>query len=161
MRNEQNYREYVRLSLHVMKELRYKIYKDSKEHYSGIYTGLHESESDNVRDLYFQAYEMEWLDTHWTILTNLLNQNYKKNTQRDITLFFAERFSSFMSELDNASLFAKLAMRELVKVQKEDIEQMIAVSSKWEEKNNQLKVNLKKHKEHFKKLIEKSRSTVE
>lgn len=161
MRIEQNYKDCVGLSLCVMQELRYKIYKDSKEHYSVIYNGLHESESNNVRDLYFQAYEMEWLDSHWDVLTDLLKRHkndYKKSAQQDITLFFAEYFSSFMSELDDTTSLAKVAMRELIVAQKAAIEQMIEYSDNWEEKNNQLKVNLKKHKEHFKKLIESSRN---
>lgn len=158
---EQNYKNCVSFSLRVMRELRYKIYKDSKEHYSVIYNGLHESESDNVRDLYFQTYEMEWLDSHWDVLTDLLNRHkndYKKSAQQDITLFFAEYFSAFMTELDDADPLAKVAMRELLKKQKTVIEQMIMYSDNWEEKNNQLKVNLKKHKEHFKKLIENSQN---
>lgn len=157
MQFERDYKADVILSLHVMQEARNKICKDSKEHYSVIYSGLHESESDNTRELYFQAYEMEWLDSHWDILTVFLNQckeKYNKSVQKDITLFFAEYFSKYMSEIDNASPLAKGTARELIVAQKKVIEQMLMFADRWEERSNQLKVNLKKHKEHFRRLIE-------
>ena len=157
----QDYKDGVRLSLYVMKEMRNKIYKDCKGHYSVIYNGLHESESPNVRNLYFQAYEMEWLDSHWDELTGLMKQHkseYKKSKQRDITLFFAKYFSSFMSELEGASPLAQGAAHELIAAQKKVIEQMMTFADRWEEKDNQLKVNLKKHKEHFKRLIKNNQN---
>ena len=154
---EQDYKDCTRLSLHVMRELRYKVYKDSIEHYSVIYNGLHEFESKKVMELYFQEYEMEWLDSHWELLTNLLKQrdkDYKKSEQQEITLFFAKYFSSLMTEVNHSSLTVNTVMRELIAAQKNVIEQMIEFSDKWEERSNQLKVNLKKHKEHYKRLIE-------
>lgn len=153
---EQDYKDCVRSSLCAMRILRDKICKDSREHYSVIYNGLHEYESKKVRDLYFQAYDMEWMDSHWNVLADMLKRrgdDYRKSEQQEIALFFAGYFSDFMSELDNSSMFAETAMRELIAAQKDVIEQMIMFSDKWEERNNQLKVNLKKHKEYYKRLI--------
>lgn len=164
MKIEQDYKTCVRFSLRVMQELRDKVYKDSMEHYSVIYNGLHEPESNNVRELYFQAYEMEWLDNHWETLARMLkqyNSEYKRGEQKDITLFFAEYFSKFMSELSTDSLYAKMAMRDLIAAQKKVIEQMISYADRWEERNNQLRVNLKKHKEHFKILIQNNQTANE
>ena len=156
---EQDYKDCVRVSLQVMQILRYKIYKDSKEHYSVIYNGLHEYGSENVRNLYFQAYEMEWLDSHWDVLTDLLKKHREdKDAQQNVTLFFAEYFSDLMYEIDIESPLAKVAMREFIAAQRKIIEQMIMFSDKWEERSNQLKVNLKKHKEHYKRLIESSQN---
>lgn len=157
MKMEEDYRGGVSISLQVMKDLRHKIYKDSIEHYSGIYNGLHEFASDNTRNLYFQAYEMEWLDSHWDKLARLLQKNgYGKAEQRDLTLFFSERFSVFLTEMEDSSSPAKGAMRDLIVAQKEIIEQMIDYADKWEEQSNRLRVGIKKHREHFKRLIESS-----
>lgn len=154
---DRNYRNCVRLSLQIMQEQRRKLIKDSEEHYSIIYSGLHESCSASTRVLYFQAYEMEWLDNHWNALTEFLRQrknDYTKREQKEITLFFAEHFSALMSEIENVSGMAKMALPELIRSNQKAIEQMIAISDNWEERSNQLKVNLKKHKEHFKGIIE-------
>lgn len=153
---ERNYKDCVRASLYVMQKLRDKICKDTREHYSVIYNGLYERESEKVRDLYFQAYDMEWLDSHWKELTRLLKQRencYRESERQEITLFFAEYFSNFMSEVNHSSCYAKAAMPELIAAQKQVVEQMILFSDQWEERSNQLKVNLKKHKEHYKQLI--------
>ena len=159
---ERNYKDCVRISLYVMKELRNKICTDSEKHYSVIYNGLHESESENVRNLYFQAYEMEWLDSHWDVLTDLLKQYRKqcgKGQEQEVTVFFAEYFSSILSEIDTHSGIKKAAMREIITAQKEAIEQMIKYADHWEEHRNQLKVNLKKHKEYYRRLIERFSET--
>lgn len=159
MRVMRDYRTCVGISLFVMQKLREKLYIHSAEQrYSVIYNGLHESESVNVRDLYFEAYEMEWLDSHWEALTDLLKQKgYTKTEQQDISLFFAQYFSSFLEEVDSACPIAKASMRELLVEKKKAIGQMIMYADKWEEQNNQLKVDLKKHKEHFRRLIENTR----
>ena len=52
---------------------------------------------------------------------------------------------------------AKLAIPELIRTNQKAIEQMIMFSDEWEERSNQLKVNLKKRKEHFKQLVENVR----
>jgi len=159
MWREKDYKDCVRISLYVMKELRNKICEDSEKHYSVIYNGLHESESKNVRNLFFQAYEMEWFDSHWDVLTDLLKQYRKqcgKRQEQEITLFFAEYFSSILSEIGTDSGFEKVAMREVIATQKETIRQMIKCADNWEEHSNQLKVNLKKHKEHYKRLIDRA-----
>lgn len=108
--------------------------------------------------LYFQEYELEWIDNHWELLMNVLrqhNMDYKKSEQKEITLFFSKYFSALMTEIVNSSSDVDITIRELIAVQKNIIEQMIEFSDKWEERSNQLKVNLKKHKEHYKRLIEK------
>ena len=46
---------------------------------------------------------------------------------------------------------------ELIRTNQKAIEQMIMFSDEWEERSNQLKVNLKKRKEHFKQLVENVR----
>lgn len=158
-----NYKLCILSSLQIFKEQREKLVKNSKEHYSVIYNGLHESESENARNLYFQAYQMEWLDSHWNALTEFLKQkknDYTLRERKEITLFFAEHFLSLMSEMENISGFAKMAVPELIKSNRQSIEQMIMFSEQWEEQSNRLKVNLKRHKEHFKRLMEKHLNNV-
>lgn len=157
MRVGQDYKACVLLSLQVMQGQRRKLLKDSKEHYSTIYSGLHESGSDSTRNLYFEKYEMEWLDSHWNAFTALLKQrenNYTKKEQKEITVFFAEYFSKLMSELENASAAVKVAAQELIRSNQQAIKNMIMFSESWEERSNQLVVSSKKHKEHFKRLLE-------
>ena len=164
MRIGQNYRECVLLSLRIMQEQRKKLIKDSREHYSTIYSGLHEFGSESTRALYFQAYKMEWLDNHWNALTEFLKQkknDYTTREKKEFTLFFAEYFSALMSELKNVSGPAKMILPELIRSNQKSIEQMIMFSDNWEERSNQLKVNLKKHKEHFKRQVENALNSKE
>lgn len=158
MRVEQDYRSCVTFSLCVMHQMRVKIYQDVRQHDSVIYNGLHEFESENVRNLYFQEYEMEWFDSHWNALESLLKQNgCMKSEQKEKTLFFATYFAEFLPDLNSAEPLAKVAVRELVAAKKKMVEEMIDCADQWEERNNQLKVDLKKHKEYFKRLIENSK----
>lgn len=159
-----DYRRNTMISLNVLKEERQNLFNDITKHYSAIYEGLHEFQSKNVRDLYFQSYFMEWLDRHWSDLTihiNATSEELSKNDKKEISLFFAEYFSLFIDELTNTSSIADSASQPLIQAKKKIIDNMISFSYDWEERSNQLKVDQKKHKEHFKKIIEQAKNKKE
>ena len=54
-----DYRKNVKVSLKIMRTQRAAMYDDVMRHYSGLYNGLHELDSEKVRSLYFEAYHLE------------------------------------------------------------------------------------------------------
>ncbi|MBR3417827.1 MAG: hypothetical protein IKG82_03965 [Oscillospiraceae bacterium] len=153
MKLTEDYRKNVKAALKIMQLQRAALYHDVMRHYSVLYNGLHELDSEKVRALYFDAYHLEWLDHHWDNLTHMI-QGDSKNEQREQTLFFASYFSELMQILDGKSRVAAAAFSELIKAQLLIVNQLIECSDEWDERSNQLQVNLKKHKSHYKKLIE-------
>ncbi len=153
---KEDYRLCVRTSFDVMRRQRKCLIQDSLGHYSVIYNGLHESSSPAARSLYFQSYQIEWLDSHWNSLYELISGAETKDRQKEISLFFAEYFSKLYSESD--SILSGPVTSVMLKTKKRSIDEMIQYSEKWEEKSNQLKVDLKKNKEYFKRLINEAAS---
>ena len=152
-----DYRFCVMSSLQVLKDHREKLCTDSSyAHNSTIYNGLHEFESSSQRDLYFQLYLTEWLDTHWNKMNDLIdgNQEFRISAQKQMLLFFAEYFSKFIEECSSTGQLAKIAVPDLLKIKKKSLDDMIKVSERWKEQNEQLKSDSKKHREKFRRLIE-------
>lgn len=153
MKLTEDYRKNVKVALKIMQMQRTAMYEDVMRHYSVLYNGLHELDSENVRSLYFDAYHLEWLDHHWEKLTYTIQGNSKKE-QQEQTVFFALYFSELMQISNGKSKAAAVASYELIKAQLITVNQLIECSDQWDERSNQLQVNLKKHKSHYKKLIE-------
>lgn len=154
----QDYRKCVSMSLNIMRNQRESIFNDTIEHYSAIYNGLHEFHSVKTRELYFQAYIIEWTDKHWLLLNEYMikhKNDMMKNEQRDMTMFFADFFSFFLDEIGDRRSFSCETMHEMIKVKQSAINEMIRYSDKWEEKNNKLQVELKKNKEQFERMLTK------
>ena len=153
---KQDYRKCVSLSLDIMKQQRERLFKDTLDHHSVIFSGLHEYRSKSTRELYFQEYIIEWMNDHWGSLNEYLKK-YKKemtiNEQRDITLFFAEYFSVLLDDEDISHNMSCEVMHEMMKIKQAAISEMISYSDKWEEKNNKLNVDLKKNKEQFERML--------
>lgn len=152
---EENYRFCVKAALQVMQEQRQKLYEDCMQYEPTIYNGLHTSNSDSVRRLYFQMYFVDWLNQHWENMTEIFNRHpeYITIQKQEMTLFFAEYFSKFISECSKKGLMSKLAIPELLKVQKSQLKEMILSSDKWEQNSNRLRVQMKKNKEQYINLV--------
>lgn len=163
MFRQEDYRFCVKAALQIMQEQRKKLYDDCVHYEPTIYSGLHTSESDSVRSLYFQAYLVEWLNMHWEAMFEILKRHneYTVNQRKEITLFFAEYFSEFISECSEKGLMSKLAIPELLKAQKNQLNEMILFSNKWEQNNNRLRVQMKKGKEQYLKLIQEAEENSE
>ena len=153
----EDYRKNVKASLSVMQMQRLAVYQDVKRHYSALYNGLHEQDSEKVRALYFEAYHLEWLDLHWEKLAQMM-QHSRKKEQQDMAAFFAVYFSELMQNSAGNGMAASIAAPELLRAQLTTVKQLIECSDQWDEKNNQMQVNLKKHKAHYKKLIERAKA---
>lgn len=78
------------------------------------------------------------------------------NQRKEMALFFAKYFSDLISECSENGLLSKLAIPELLKVQKRQLKEMILSSEKWEKNTNQLRVQMKKGKEQYQKLIQEA-----
>lgn len=151
-----DYRFCVKASLQILQKEREKLCCDSVEHNPMIYSGLHEFESETLRKLYFQAYLVEWIDSHWETMDEVLERHreYSVNERRCMSVFFAEYFSQLISDCDNSGLLSKLAIPGLLKTKRKALGNMIETSDKWQENSARLKAERKKHKEQFAKLIE-------
>ena len=148
-----DYRFCVKASLQVMREQREKVYVDSLYNHL-VYSGLHETNKE-LHTLYFQYYFVEWLDSHWSRMQEILDSHpeYSIDQKRDFTLFYAEYFSQMMTSWETLGILSKMVIPDILKVQKETIQEMITFSEKWEQNSNKLKLLLKKHKEQFEYLI--------
>ncbi len=150
-----DYRFCVKASLQVMKLQRAKICNDSSNGQNHlIYSGLHETNED-LQNLYFQYYLVEWLDDHWSNIHLILEKHpeYSVDQKKNFTLFFAEYFSKMIDEVSLSGTLSKLAIPNLLKIQKDSIQELIQYSEKWEQNSNKLKLLLKKHREQFKILL--------
>ena len=141
-----DYRFCVKASLQVMKEQRENIYFDSCNNHL-IYSGLHET-NEKLQSLYFQYYLIEWLDSHWSRMQEILesHQEYSIDQKKEFTLFYAEYFSNMMTSWTMTGILSKLMIPNILQTQKEAIQEMLIFSEKWEQNSNKLKLLLKKHK---------------
>lgn len=157
MKLTEDYRNNVKASLKIMQMQRSALYEDIMRHYSALYNGLHEQDSVKVRSLYFEAYHLEWLEQHWVQMAKTIQSKGKKE-QQDFTLFFAAFFSELLKKSAEDGDCPVVASAELIKAQLTTVNQLIECSDAWDERSNQLQVNLKKHKSHYKKLIEQAKA---
>ena len=150
-----DFRFCIKASLLVMREQREKIYNDSHDNHL-IYSGLHET-NEKIQTLYFQYYLVEWLDSHWNRMQEILESHpeYSIDQKRNFTLFYAEYFSKMMTSWVTTGILSKMIIPDILQTQKEIIQEMITFSEKWEQSSNKLKLLLKKHKEQFESLISK------
>jgi len=150
-----DYRFCVRASLQVMKDRRSQLCKDTLQYHHIVYNGLHDSKPE-VQKLYFQYYLVQWFDSHWDYMQEILNQHkeYTRDQRKQMILFFAEYFSEILNNYDNSGVMAKLMIPNLLQVQKETLKEMLALNEKWMENSSKLKVEIKKHDEEFKRLID-------
>jgi len=145
-------------TLNVLKIQREKLILDSCElHNSTIYNGLHEFEDDLRKDLYLQLYLINWLDSHWIILNKIIeNDNEHRITaKKQMLFFFAKYFSEMIAECKRSGQLSCIAIPEILEMKTQTLRHIIMTSERWEEQNEILKADLKKHKEKFKKLLNK------
>ena len=163
MFRKEDYRFCVNSALQIMQEQRLKLYNDCIQFEPTIYNGLHSSESDTLCRLYFQAYFVEWTGMHWEIMFEILKRHgeYSAEHKRKMILFFAEYLSELISECSENGLMANLAVPELLKAQKNQLNEMILFSGKWEQNSNKLRVQMKKGKEQYIKLIREAEAETE
>lgn len=158
MTGEKDYRFCVNAALQIMQNQRKRLYDDCVQYEPTIYNGLHTSDSISVRNLYFQSYFVEWLNMHWESMFEILDRHteYSIDQRKEMTLFFAEYFSDFLSVCEGKGTLSKFAVPELLKVQKKQLKEMLLSSDKWEQNSNRLRVQMKKSKEEYQKLIQEA-----
>lgn len=156
MKYKYDYRSCVKISLEVFEKEREKLCADSSsEHNATIYNGLHEFESDNLRDLYFDAYITEWLDMHWNEMMKILDSHdeYKISKRREIILFFARYLSELVENCSETKIFTNIVVSDILKMKKKELDELIEDSEKWQKYAELLKADRKKHKEIYKRLM--------
>lgn len=156
---DSDYRFEVKLALQVFKSKRKKLSEDSLNYNPDLYFGLHESEKVAARNVYFQYYETIWLSEHWNDMTELLESHteLRKNEKKQMTIFFSEYFSGLISGCSERGEMSKIIIPELLEIQKEQLHKLIEYSEKWEEISNIMKLQTKKNKEKFKKIIDETK----
>ncbi|MCC3351640.1 hypothetical protein [Ruminococcus albus] len=155
MIRDADYKSCVETGLLIMQEQRKKLINDCLNLSPTIYLGLHSSESKNLRELYFQSYITEWLSMHWEIMNKIIESqsDYSKDAQKRMTLFYADYFASFLTEYSNSSISAKLMIPDGLNVQLEQLREMIRYNDKWQLNSNRMRVQMKKSKEQYERLI--------
>ncbi len=154
MFNEDNYRFCTRLSLQIMRDQRERICQDSIQKDVDLYTALHEMDP-RVRHLRFQYYIVKWFDGHWNRLQYLLEHHseYTIDQRKQITIFFAKKFTGLLDGLSGSSIMVGLGCPDLLKARRDILREMIEMTEKWEKYNNELRLQMKKHEEQYKALI--------
>lgn len=66
-----------------------------------------------------------------------------------MVLFFAEYFKKMLDKIEASGVLSKLLIPDLLRLQRESVEELLALASSWELKNNELRLIFKKHKEQF------------
>lgn len=155
MFDEDNYRFCTRLSLQIMRDQRGRICQDSIQKDVDLYTALHEMDP-RVRDLRFQYYIVKWFDGHWSSLQSLLEHHpeYTVDQKKQITLFFAKRFAGLLDRLSESTAMADLGLPDLLKSRRHILHEMLEMTEKWEKKSNEFRLQMKKHDEQYRALIE-------
>lgn len=155
MFNEDNYRFCTKLSLQIMHDQRERMSRDSIEKDVDLYMALHEMDP-HVRDLRFQYYVVKWFDGHWSTLQSLLKHHpeYTVDERKQITLFFAERFAGLLDKLSESVVMVNLGIPDLLKVRRDILCEMIEMTEKWEKSNSEFRLQMKKHEEQYRALIE-------
>ncbi|MCM1529133.1 MAG: hypothetical protein NC093_03970 [Alistipes sp.] len=153
MLKKYDYRFCIKASLQVMRKQRENIYADSCSNYL-IYSGLHET-NEKLQMLYFQYYLIEWLESHWGRMQDILDRHpeYTIDQKRDFTLFYAEYFSNMLDSWVLSGMLSKIMIPDILQSLKATVRELIIFSDKWEQNSNRLKLLLKKHKEQFEYLI--------
>lgn len=154
MLNDFDYRFCTKASLQVMQIGRQKIYEDMLNREYIIYRGLHELDAKR-RLLYFQYYIVIWLEEHWGNMQKILagHPEYSVDQRKQITLFWAKYYGKMIDDWQVSGVLSKMILPDLLKAQKEGIEELIRFSEEWESRSNKLKLLLAKHKEQFEVLI--------
>ena len=153
--NNYDYRYYANESLKIMKEQRKQICNDTINCEVNIYSGLHtviQSESDKIlRNLYFELYILNWLDSHWNYMQNELNNHNEYTTiqKKEITLFFTKYLIVFLKDI-KASGNVPLSMPVFLKSKIESLRNLIRYNSNWEKNLQEIKLLIKKQQEQFK-----------
>ena len=157
MFQDKDYRFCVKAALQILHKEREELCYDSIQHNPMIYSGLHEFESDSKRQLYFQAYLIEWIDDHWNDMTDILEEHKKEftvNENRQMAVFFAEYLSRLVDECADKGTLSKLAIPDLLKAKRKSLIDMAEMAEHWQENSDKLKAEKKKHKEQFARLLE-------
>lgn len=155
MERYQDYRFCVKLSMQIMREQREKLCHDSIEHDVTLYTALHET-NDSTRALRFQYYVVKWFDEHWNALCVLLERHpeYTIDQKKQMTLFFSSYFSKLLNKLGTTETLANLCIPDLLTLRKAILNELIAVSDKWEKNSDKLRLQMKKHEEQYIAMIQ-------
>ncbi len=151
-----DYRYCINESLKIMREQRKKICDDTINGDATIYSGLHTPEQDSkLRNLYFELYILNWIDSHWIYMQNQLNRHneYTINQKKEMTLFFAKYLSVFIKDIEISGNLSKLSIPFFLKAKIKTLNDLIQHSSKWEKNCQELRLLMKKQQEHFKKQI--------
>lgn len=158
---DKSYKIAVKASLQVLGEQRKTLCNDCMSKQGDIFMGLYEPLQEE-RKLYFQMYTVRWLDKHWEMMMELMAKNSLKlssNEKKELLGFFAGFFSEYMVSIINESVYADLAVRDLLKIKEEHIIALLNLAENCEAHLNELKLDGKKHDTFFKKRIEELKNS--
>lgn len=143
------------MSLQVMKEQRKKLCQDTLNKEPDLYIGLYHEDSSH-RNLFLQYYLLCWFDNHWNTMLDLLERHpeFSNDEKKAMILHYAEYFAKMLDMMAESGELAKLAIPELLRLQKASIAELISLSNQWERKTNELRLLFVQHREQFKRMLE-------
>ena len=153
-----DYKYKIKAALQVFRNKRTALYDDTIKIKPDLFLGLHESQHQAEREVYIQYYETIWLSEHWNDFAEILesNRDLRDWDKKELTVFFSEHFSRLIDSCTESGLMSKLAIPDLLDIQKQQLRELITYSEKWEENSNVLKLQTKKSKESFRLLKEEA-----
>lgn len=151
-----DYRFTVKAALQILYRQRTQLYDDCMQKDPTLYDGLYEYRNKTLRNLFWQAYLVEWINVHWEEMADILERHkeYSVDECRYMSMIFADYLSRLIAECDGKGVLSKLAVPDLLAVKKKALRNMIETSEKWEVNAKQLKADRKKNQAQYAKLIE-------
>ena len=157
-------KEKTELSLSIMHDMRKKLISNMLEKEPEIYLGLHTSDNDSVRKLYYDKYLLTWLDDHWTQLEEFIKEvygghNIHEKEVKNLKEYFITYFKEFNESMGRTTSRGTYMLSE-IKVKIEAFNEMIGLNDVWDKNLGKLRVDRKKHEEEYKRMVEKFKSEV-
>ena len=143
------------LALQTMREQRSALIEDCCEkHPYELMHGLRTYETPAVYQLYSDKYSIMWLDSHWNAVCNNIEKNATYDSdKREIVDYFAKEFKVLIKPFGYKETQHTAAFFELLRIELQTINDMIAISDKHELNLQELLNTREKHSKQFEEMI--------
>lgn len=142
-------KDILTLTLFTLKEARENLAQDFIIENPEIYDPMFKYEKSNEQMMLAkEKYIMIWLDSHWNLIETLLkNQEIESTIQNEVRYRFAEVFLSLLEKFDadGRNQASPLAIR-LLKEKIDNLEKLLNLGDKHENRINKLRYDAHRHK---------------
>ena len=139
-------------ALFILKEARENLAQDFIKENHEIYHPMFQYEKSNEQMMLAkEKYIMIWLDSHWNLIEKYFKtQEIESTTQNEVRYSFAEVFLMLLEKFDTdrRNRASSLAIR-LIKEKIDNLEQLLNLGDKHENRINKLRYDADRHKSIF------------